>query len=226
MALASKQSVERASAARVSGARGVSGAGGLSLSIPLQKMRQSGTVVLGYQGSWPNPVVLGVEQFIGFARFVSVTTDPENDNTQFPLADSTLSRYWRTSYAGSGSSLGITLEAATGKYRAIPIKLAGLAFLWVEAHGYIKPGNRVGSQTGDGDGHWDDLGPALLIRRLDVEDPLEEDRELWVVRLTSQRGDSLVVNKDMIRVAKTILFDADTFVLTYPNAGEVHVEMA
>jgi len=227
---AAQQAAERASELRVSGARSVGGASGQSLSIMMPAVRQSGTIILAYQGSWPNPVDAGVEQFVGAFQYVCVSTDPEGNNAQFALSDPTITRYWRTGYLGSGAALGITIEAAKGRYNAIPVKLMGLAFLWVEPNALIKPGERVGSQTavqGVGNAVYDHLGPSLLIRRLVHDDPLEEGRELWLVRHTCLRGDSLLIEDDgdPIRIAKTVLFDYDTYVLTYPNPGEVHIEV-
>ena len=226
MALAGKKSVDkaqetadRASAIRVTGGRGMGGAGGESVSIMMPRVRQSGTIILAYQGSWPNPIVDEKEQFVGAFQYVCVATDPENKNVQYDLHDTTMTRYWRTGYLGSGAALGITIEAASGKYQAIPIKLMGMAFLWVEPDALVKPGERVGSQTavqGVGNAIYDNLGPSLLIRRIAHDDPLEEGRELWLVRHTCLRGDSILVSKPTtgeLRIVKTVLFDYDTFEL-------------
>ena len=238
MALAGRKSVQRAqhtadraSDIRVSGGRGMAGASGQSLTVMLPLIEQSGTVVLAYQGSWPNPVDAGQEQFVGAFQYVCVATDPENLNVQFDLNDSTITRYWRTGYLGSGAALGITLEAASGKYRAIRVKLMGLAFIWVESDALVKPGERVGSQTavqGVGDAVYDHLGPSLLVRRIVHDDPLEEGRELWLVRHTCLRGDNVMVEKSStgeICVAKTILFDYSTYELSNPNPGEIVVDV-
>ncbi len=239
MALAGRKSVQkaqhtadRASDLRVSGGRGMSGASGQSLSLLYPTVRQSGTIILAYQGSWPNPVDdAGQEQFVGFAQYVCISTDPLNDNAQFNLHDPTITRYWRTGYLGSGAALGITIEAASGKYQAIPIKLMGMAFLWVEPDELIKPGERVGSQTavqGVGNAMYDHLGPSLLVRRLEIDDPLEEGRELWLVRHTCLRGDCVMIEKSStgeLRIAKTVLFDHATYELTNPDPGEIDVDL-
>jgi len=227
MALASRKFVEKkekdarvAASVRVSGGRGVGAGLGQSLSIPLQKIMQSGTIVMAYQGSWPNPVVGGKEQFVQAFQYVSVTCEPENDNVQFNPTDASITRYWRTGYTGSGAALGITLESARGRYHAIPVKLMGMAFLWVESDENLKPGERVGSQTavqGVGNAIYDHLGPSVLVRKLDYEDPLEENRELWLVRHTCLRGDCIMVYKPSTgkwRIAKTVLFDYDLFELS------------
>ena len=210
----------------------MAGASGQSLTVMLPLIEQSGTVVLAYQGSWPNPVDgAGHEQFVGAFQYVCVATDPENSNVQFDLNDPTSTRYWRTGYTGSGQALGITIEAATGKYRAIRIKLLGMAFLWVEPDELLKPGERVGSQTavqGVGNAIYDYLGSSLLIRRIVHDDPLEENRELWLVRHTCLRGGDIMIQKSstgVIGMAKTVLFDYDTYELTNPEPGEIDVDI-
>ena len=229
MALAGRKSVEKAQQTadqaanlRVSGGRGIGGGvAGQSISIPLPVIRQSGTVVRAYQGSWPNPIDgLGQEQFVGAYQYVCVSCDPENANRQFDKEETTLTRYWRTGYLGSGAALGITIEAAKGKYKTIPIQLMGLAYLWVEPDELVKPGERVGSQTavqGVGNALYDHLGPSLLIRRLPHDDPLEDGRELWLVRHTCLRGSEILVCKPStgeFRIAKTVLFNYEDFNIT------------
>ena len=223
-ARANAASLQNAGRLRVVGGRGSSGFGS-SIVISTARPPENEVTYQGYQGNWPE----SAGPLIGAFQFVGVEFTNETPTVGEPVIPQ-LIRYRRVNWTGSGQTVGITLAAATGKYELIPVKLRGLAPLWIEEGIQLKEGERVGSATGQGDGIWDQLGPVTLIRELEFSDYLDarEGFELWLVHIHGNRGDMLGVSCEdnpitLFHTAHTILWAHDLFVLTSSGPGVVTV---